>query len=891
MPNLGFPARRLLTGPAGSGKSHALLALFREAWVAGDSARALFIVPTLSFQEHTRNSLLRLNPGAVLEGRGVVTFPELIRELVDAPPEFSAARREMMVERLLREMDHPYFRAVRDFPGFRETLADEADRALAGGNAGGNGGGIRPRGAPPRARAFLDFLTEYTRATAQFRRPAKTNAQAGLVLVDGFTDFTADQQRILEQLAARASHTVVTLPESCATARRTLVDGLGFVEERLTGDYRGRPTPVAVACDDRRAEVVFVARRILELVRQQGYRYRDIGIVVQEASAYLGAIGDIFRGLQIPARMFFPTVAADTSLGRHLIACLRLLRASQVAHTPVAHTEVQTAARLAVLKSPWGMSQSREWIARREFEAAAGRLSRLPLGTSLDWEPPATPKPGTPKNVAAMARAVLDTWERLTRFGETLPAADHARALELRADALTLRRAWELPGEIADAAQAEGVSMDFPAFLNAVERQLRQSRFRVRDRRVDAVNVMNAYEARQWELRAVFVIGAIEGEFPRPPRAPLFLPDTSAEQVREQEYLFDVATTRARDQLTITWPLADARGVALTPSRFVAHLVPEAAPRPRRAAILPSRVEALRLRLPASLETLKTREMTFTATGLRTFDDCAFKHFAQYRMRLQGRPRQERGLTSQLRGEIVHEAIMEWDRGHREESPDAVFARVFERKTRDLPGVETSHTAHKFRAAMRDDFLAFTASEPDRAKNYRTTIDPSYVEQDFRFPFTLLDGTVVELKGRVDRVEVSGGIGLAVDFKYSKAYTPGKLRDAMEEYQIAAYLMALQHWGLRPAGMEFQSLRDDFRRVGVLDASLTAEVYRGKPHKNTLTQVAADVIADGVARMTAAAAAIRAGQIDPAPRDSARCNPGRGGCDFYALCRVPRWKL
>ena len=856
-----FSIRRLLTGPAGSGKSQAVLALYNDAWRKGQASQTLFVVPTLSFREHTRNTLLRMNPGAVLEGRGVVTFEELMA----APPEFSSSRREFLVERLLRESGLPYFRAVRDFPGFRETLASEAEEAIER--------GVKVRGDTPRGRAFLDFLSRYSRATAQFRRPAGTTAAAGLLLVDGFTDFTPSQKQVLEQLAGRASQTVVTIPENRGEARRMLTAELGFAEERLSGSFRGQPERHAVACDDRRGEVDHVARGILQLVRQHGYQYREIGVIVQNPPAYRGTITDVFRGLGIPARLFFPTAAMDTSLGRHLMACLRLLRAP----------EEENAARLNLLKSAWGKSEGREWVAKKEFEVAAGKLARIPL----DWE-----RPAPPKTVVAMERAVLEAWESLTNFGEMGNACNHARALELRADALTRRRAWELPGEIAEAAGAENVSMTFPEFIDRVERELRQVRFRVRDRRTDAVNVMNAYEARQWELRAVFVMGLVEGEFPRPPRAPLFLPDTSQEQVQEQEYLFEVATSRARERLTISWPRADARGVDLAASRFVAELTPESGvPQVQAAHRQPS--EEARLRLPASLLALRMRETVFSASGLRTFNDCAFKHFAGYRMRLKGRPRQEQGLTSGLRGEIVHASIMLWDRAGRQEDIGAIFERVFEGRTRDLVGVRDSHSVQKMHRAMLDDLRNFVESEGARGETYRTEVDPAFVEKDFILPFTLPDGTTLELKGRVDRVERRGDIGLAVDFKYSaEAYKGKKLEEALtQEYQVAAYLLALQHWGLRPAGMEFQNLRGDTRRVGVLDVSLTPDVLRGKPPKNTVSKVAAEVMDEGIQRMAAVAASIRAGVIEVKPRNTKRCKVGLGGCDFYDLCRVPKWRM
>src|SRR5579871_4827436 len=91
-----FP-NRLLTGPPGSGKTTTILGIFRDAWLNNqkiNNQKKLLVVPTISFREHTRNSLLRLAPpSAILEGNAVVTFDELMRPA----PEFTEIRRELLV--------------------------------------------------------------------------------------------------------------------------------------------------------------------------------------------------------------------------------------------------------------------------------------------------------------------------------------------------------------------------------------------------------------------------------------------------------------------------------------------------------------------------------------------------------------------------------------------------------------------------------------------------------------------------------------------------------------------------------------------------------------------------------------------------------------------------
>jgi ATP-dependent helicase/DNAse subunit B len=889
-------ARRLLTGPAGAGKTHAILDLFRESWAAGRSSDTLLIVPTVSFREHTRNSLLRLigatNPAAILTGRNVVTFDELAAR----PAPFSAVRRELLVRRLLAEIDIPYFRGVTGFPGFRETLADEADEVIAAGLRAGT----LAHGDSPRSAAFLEFLRAYERAVGVPASP-DVAASPALLLVDGFTDFTHRQKLILEQLVRRAAMAVVTLPESSESARRMLTREMAFYEERLEGNHRGHPERTAFCCHDRREEMELVADEIQRLVGRQGYHFREIGVIVQRPDTYLRPLGDLFRARHIPARLFFPVSAGETSLGRHLLACLRLFRHVGPGVEP--DVEPEPAALLDVLKSGWFGGYDRSTVFRLEFRLAEGKgpgeLAREFFTTLQQLNQ-------RPSKPAAIARWVLQVWESLTSFGE-VNAVDHARAAELRADAFTWRRARELPGEVATAIEAERAVVTFGEFLTLLDRELRALRFRVRDRRGDAVNVMNAYEARQWELRAAFVIGMVEGEFPRPPRPALFLSEaerlaaslpTVAAGLREQQHLYDVAVTRARERLIITWPLADGRGSDLVASRFVEGLPFETPPIVTSSPVGPATADEAMLRTPFVRERIRESQMEFSASSFQEYARCPFKHFANHLLHLQGRPKQESGLTSSLAGTIVHASIAEWEKldaqGARPADMATIFERVFADKTR---GIELGHAGEKTRARMMNDLLQFVENERQVGDTYRTRLDLRYIEHPFRLPLDLPGDARVEVTGRMDRVETlasSGGeIGLAVDFKYStKSFTKKKVKEAEEgdEYQIPVYLLALKHMGLRPAGIEFYNLRGKPKRAGVLEESLAGHTLMGNKYAGQLVSVSS-LAATGREHMTENAVEIRDGRIAVEPADSKYCKKGPHGCDFYDLCRVNKWRL
>ena len=86
---------------------------------------------------------------------------------------------------------------------------------------------------------------------------------------------------VLSTLAGRASKTVVTLPLYSEQARETLVRDFGFIEERLTGNHRGTPSPETIVCNSRRDEVDYVADEIVRLVREHGFQFRRHDVQIE----------------------------------------------------------------------------------------------------------------------------------------------------------------------------------------------------------------------------------------------------------------------------------------------------------------------------------------------------------------------------------------------------------------------------------------------------------------------------------------------------------------------------------------------------------------------------------------------------------------------------------
>lgn len=81
----------------------------------------------------------------------------------------------------------------------------------------------------------------------------------------------------------------------------------------------------------------------------------------------------------------------------------------------------------------------------------------------------------------------------------------------------------------------------------------------------DKVRILTVHQAKGLEFEAVFVVKAVEGEFPS-------WRSLKEDRLDEEHRLFYVAVSRARQFLTLSYPKRDSRGRGQSPSRYLAAL-------------------------------------------------------------------------------------------------------------------------------------------------------------------------------------------------------------------------------------------------------------------------------------------------------------------------------
>ena len=885
---------RLLTGPAGSGKTSFVLDRFREALGAGDESIRL-LVPTATVARHLQNRIAR--EGFVLRRELIQTLYGFIEAWAGAVRQPSGATFYLIVEQAVERANRREFARVARLPGFCSTMA----RTISEFSSAGCDSARLAESLPdaPLAAAFLavyrevDLELEQRGVALRAKRlelAADKIERDGLggirtICLDGFHALPDPELRVI---AALDRHADVTLALADA-------DWTGAVQARFRNISpraclsRKRPNPALTLfrAPSVEREAAEIARRILNQAAA-GRPFREMGIIVRAAETYVPVLRSTLGRFGIPARFYF-----DSDLERH--AAVRFLsNAVDAMLSGWDHARTLAALRLAPRFADSNALDRFDFALREQVpNAGLGGLKALlvgPEGTALstgaerllrkierlgaieEWRSFAL----SPKDWADRLRALRGLFRPAPPGGD---APSHEVALEWRSQAAALDLFEKALDEAAEALDA-GRQLPLEAFWSAVKSALRLKPLRLEDGRRNVVHVLSAPEAREWELPVVFVCGMTEKQFPQFHRQDLFFPDdarrrlqaggirvrTAAEFEREERLLFESALSRATMLVTLSYPECDARGESTLPSLFLEDLSLVAESGAGAFACQPGvgvSPPPTEIRSPALLQLLRQKTALVSPTALESYLQCPFQYFSGRTLRLKTAPaRPEERLDFLTQGSIVHATLAEWYAHPQDIAP--LFERIFEAALEEKR-IPQGYHVERLRNAMLEDLCAF-AEDP----RWPRAAFESRTEQPFEFALE-----TVGVRGKIDRLDVApDGRAYVIDYKYSAAQrTRHRLTDE-NLLQAPLYVMAAEKaFGMRPAGMFYVGLKG-----GVVYAGWSGQPVEGL----SAAPIPEGWLEDARERTLRAVEEIRAGRVEPAPSNPENCRL----CDYRDVCRV-----
>jgi len=385
-------------------------------------------------------------------------------------------------------------------------------------------------------------------------------------------------------------------------ARYANAPALGHIESALATDT-GEPASAngavdVVCCPDVRGEAEWTARRICELVRHKGYRYRQIAVAVPDMDTYGAYLESAFARCGIPCFLDRPAAVRHHPLAETLQAALAA--AEQFATTDIlcylksgltgiADEQIDRLERYCL---KYGIERE-DWTAPTPWRFAAADepdeddateplrqtvvAALYPLHESLYAE-------DKPLEASAFVRAVWNFLERIeARKRLATWAQDDAT------DTQGHRQTWTQLTAVLDEMERVFAGHPEPAavFVLTLTDALSSLTIKLIPPTLDQVLVGSIERSRHPDIRAMFLVGAAQHQFPTPLSTTdilgrrerqaaqsqgLELTDPLTQQLSKRHYLAYIALTRASEYIAVSYPQQDEKGAPVVSSIWVERL-------------------------------------------------------------------------------------------------------------------------------------------------------------------------------------------------------------------------------------------------------------------------------------------------------------------------------
>lgn len=875
---------RLIRGAPGSGKTALVFREFKEALSAG--RRDIRIVaPTATLVRHFQHELAR--DGIVFSPRCIVSLNRLERERAGA-----TTRAELVSGGLLRAIacdvlrrgPFPEFGEVGATDGMVSVLLETIDLFE---NAASNPEKLSGMRKPSQeARAFARFwraVGDRVRAAgalmpSDLARAAIANTESARIWMDGFVSFSPLEQDFVRALAQNCELTL-TLTDCQETddIRRFGME-LG-AEDRLLRAPARKPGTTLVEAPTLEREAEEIARRIAGL-HERGTRFRDIGVALRDPATYTSLLGVTFQRFGIPARFYF-----GSTLRKHPVATFL----SGLISGSLEDWDFENTIETLRAHPKWGPSADfdRFDFAVRTAMPGHGGDALLTLCESerLRKDIEKYLKTGVWKNARATPAEWARRFESLARTlyqpGSADLPLDHTGVEAARSHTAALR-AWSAAiASVVAFWSAADQAISLAEFHGVATEAIDSVVIHSVDDRADAVHVMSVYEARQWDLKSLFVCGMTDRDFPRQHPQNLLFPDSEIDRLRaagiplrkasdrdrEECATFEFLRARAADWLILTTPRRDAAGKSVQLSRLLLNTGerPEQAPlclaAPRFAAATPAtrgRVDS-----PPLQAGLAELHRTISLTTLEDLAQCRFKFFGGKTLALKAAPESpgER-LNPRITGSILHRALERWIA-----DKDRNFVDLFEAAFDEMCREERLPAGYR----LEVERMQFR----EIARRVRATGWWEVERSDAEVELALEFPGGIRVTCRIDRLDVFPNRDcVIIDYKSGKPAKVEKLTTSSTRLQGPLYALAVrENMHLNPVAMFYWAVRDDEKfGWGAIPGYTTNEL-----------QPMPENWADNARRRAEERlAGFLAGDVRARPEEAELCH----WCEFRDACRV-----
>jgi ATP-dependent helicase/nuclease subunit B len=374
---------------------------------------------------------------------------------------------------------------------------------------------------------------------------------------------------------------------------------LAALEANFISDKPAKPVPAdgalqIAACGHVRAEALWVAGQIRALVKDGGGRYREIAVVVPDMDAYQHYIESAFNQYELPYFLDRPrrmkTHPLTELIGSALQTAQGGFKLSDVLsflHSPLMPVPFDKIDALANYCLAFDV-QGSEWLQKPAWRFASDAEKQR-------YDEPA---------IDALRQeliAPLRTLQEVLSVQETISAGQFTQAVWQLLQTLKVqdvlaqwaaedatdqrfghRQIFAAMVELMDelCAVFEGVEMPASAWGSIFTDALAAGTIRLIPPTLDQVLVGSIERSRHPDIKAIFLIGATQKQFPVPVMGESLLTEQDYQlaaggalelanpydvSLTHRPYLAYIALTRASKRVTLSYPLLDEKGSAVVP--------------------------------------------------------------------------------------------------------------------------------------------------------------------------------------------------------------------------------------------------------------------------------------------------------------------------------------
>jgi len=361
-----------------------------------------------------------------------------------------------------------------------------------------------------------------------------------------------------------------------------------------------------ISAPNARAEIRFVARQILRLVKETDFRYRDIAVIASDIDRYEHYIRAYFDDYGVP---FF--IDKRKSLNQHPMVQL-ISSVLQVVTGGFSNSDIFTYLKtdlvpiersdIDVLENyclaygvnagDWQSGQVWHFAGDGNYdEQRINEIRQKAIGPLLELRDRLRPGGNAVNKMSAdeFVRAVSD-FLRVLKVRQTI--RDWIKEAEKSKDETGANVHRQLYGKLVDIFDElvevfAGRRMSCEDYVAILDSAFSQLTLAFIPPTLDQVLVGSIERSRHPDLKAVFLIGATQRQFPVPVRSDSILTDddrraadeakftlaaTETQKLAERQYLAYIAFTRPSEFLCVTYPVTDDSGGAVPRSQFIDNL-------------------------------------------------------------------------------------------------------------------------------------------------------------------------------------------------------------------------------------------------------------------------------------------------------------------------------